>query len=269
MKISLVISTYEQPITLAKVLRGVARQTRVPDEVLVADDGSGDKTRCLVQQWQHEVPIPVHHFWHPHDGFRKVIVLNEALAAASGDYLVFTDGDCVPHSRFVADHEALAEPGFWVQGRRCYVKERWVEKFEIGATATWRWLLTGRIYGVAKAVRLPCPLLFRNQEQRGIIGCNMAFWRRDLLAVNGFDETFLGRGIAPDSDLGTRVYNLGRRRKFVYAHAIVYHLDHPVAPRENLEAKRVWLAETIRSGRVRSARGLDQHALVSTLTGSS
>ena len=88
----------------------------------------------------------------------------------------------------------------------------------------------------------------RNREQRGIIGCSMAFWRDDVLAVNGFDEAFLGRGIGPDSDLGTRVYNLGRSRKFVYGRAIVYHLDHPVMPRDNLAAKKLWLQETIRSG---------------------
>jgi glycosyltransferase involved in cell wall biosynthesis len=259
LKISLIISTYNQPEALAKVLRGVSRQTRTPDEVFITDDGSDDETHSVVERWQREVPMPVYHLWHPHDGFRKVILLNQAVAAARGDYLVFTDGDCVPHPRFIADHERLAEPGFWVQGRRCYVKEWYVPQFEIGTTLRWRWLLTGRIGGVAKAVRLPYPLTFRNREQRGIIGCNMAFWRKDLVAVNGFDETYLGRGIAPDSDLGTRVYNLGRLRKFVYAHAIVYHLNHPVAPRENIEIKRRWLAETIQSGKVRAARGLDQY----------
>jgi glycosyltransferase involved in cell wall biosynthesis len=259
MRISLIISTYDQPTSLAKVLRGVSRQTRGPDEVFLADDGSGEETRTLVERWRDEEAAPIHHLWHPHDGFRKVILLNQAVAAATGDYLVFTDGDCVPDPRFLADHERLAERKFWVQGRRCYVKERWVPRFDIATIAPWWWLLTGRIGGVAKAVHLPYPLLFCNQEQRGILGCNMAFWRNDVVAVNGFDETYLGRGITPDSDLGTRVYNLGRRRKFVYAHAIVYHLNHPVAPREHMDIKRRWLAETIRSGRVRSPRGLDQY----------
>jgi glycosyltransferase involved in cell wall biosynthesis len=259
MTLSLVISTYEQPVSLAKALQGVARQSRLPDEVFVTDDGSGDKTRALIERWRQEVPLPVHHLWHPHEGFRKVILLNKAVAAAKGDYLVFTDGDCVPHPRFIADHEQLAERGFWVQGRRCYVKEPFVAEFEPGKTPIWRWMLTGRIGGANKGIRLPLPLIFRNRKQRGIIGCNMAFWRDDVLAVNGFDEAYLGRGIGPDSDLGTRVYNLGRRRKFVYSHAIVYHLDHPVMPRENLEAKRQWLEETIRTGKTRCQRGVEQY----------
>ncbi len=259
MKLSLLISTYEQPAVLAKALRAVALQTRQPDEVLITDDGSGEETRAVIERWRKAFPAPVHHLWHPHEGFRKVILLNKAVAAAKGDYLVFTDGDCAPHRKYIADHERLAERGFWVQGRRAYVKERYVPEFEPGKTSIWWWALRGRITGAAKAVRLPAPLVFRNQQQRGIIGCNMAFWLDDVVAVNGFDESLLGRGIGPDSDLGTRVYNLGRPRKFVYAHAITYHLDHPVMPRDNLAVKRAALEETIRSGRVRCERGLQQY----------
>ena len=259
MKLALIISTYDQPASLGKVLRGGARQQRWPDEVFIADDGSGDETRALIEQWRREARAPVHHLWQPHDGFRKVILLNQAVAAATGDYLVFLDGDCVPHSKFIADHERLAEQGFWVQGRRCYVKEEFVPQFEAGATPVWQWMLAGRIGGIAKGVRLPLPLILRNKKQRGIIGCNMAFWRQDVLAVNGFDESYIGRGIGPDSDLGTRLYNLGRPRKFVYAHALVYHLDHPIMPRDNLADKKARLQETIRSGKTRCERGVQQY----------
>jgi len=258
-KLSLIISTFDQPSSLAKVLRGVARQTRWPDEVFIADDGSGDETRRLIEDWRREARAPVHHLWHAHEGFRKIILLNKAVAAATGEYLVFLDGDCVPHRKFVADHERLAERGFWVQGRRCFVKEPFVPKFEAGLSSFWKWWLAGRLSGVGKGLRLPVPLVLRNKKQRGIIGCNMAFWREDVVAVNGFDESYLGRGIGPDSDLGTRVYNLGRPRKFVYAHAVVFHLDHPVMPRDGLAAKRSRLEETIRSGKIRSERGLDQY----------
>ena len=259
MKISFIISTYDQPLSLGKVLRGLGRQKRWPDEVFITDDGSGPETRELIDKWRKGAPVPVHHLWHEHDGFRKVILLNKAVAAASGEYLVFTDGDCVPHAQYIADHERLAERGFWVQGRRCYIKEPFVPAFEPGQSAIWQWMLTGRMGGISKGFRLPVPIVLRNRKQRGIIGCNMAFWRDDVLAVNGFDEAFLGRGIGPDSDLGTRVYNLGRSRKFVYGRAIVYHLDHPVMPRDNLAAKKLWLEQTIRSGRTRAELGVQQY----------
>ena len=259
MKLSLIISTYDQPAALAKVLRGVTRQTRRPDEVFIADDGSGDETRKTIDDWRQETGLQVEHLWHAHDGFRKIILLNKAVAATTSDYLVFLDGDCVPHQKFLGDHERLAERGFWVQGRRCFVKESFVPQFEPGVTRAWRWMLAGRISGAAKGLRLPWPLIFRNKKQRGIIGCNMAFWREDVVAVNGFDETYLGRGIGPDSDLGTRIYNLGHPRKFVYGRAIVYHLNHFVMPRENLPAKRARLEETRRAGTTRCERGLDQY----------
>jgi glycosyltransferase involved in cell wall biosynthesis len=258
-RISLVISTYNQPESLAKVLDGVQRQRRRPDELLIADDGSGEPTRRLIQDWQNQAGVTVRHCWHPDEGFRKTMILNQALAVAKGDYVVFLDGDCVPHFQFLADHERLAERGYWVQGRRCFVSERHVKQFVPGATPVWLWMLNGRIRGAAKGIRLPKPLVRRDTKQRGIIGCNMGFWRDDLVAVNGLDEAYVGWGIGEDSDLGTRLYHLGRPRKFVYGHAIVYHLNHPMLPRDHVPASRARLEATIASGRVRCERGLDQY----------
>lgn len=129
MKLSLLISLYNQTDVLHKVLAGLERQQRPPDEILFADDGSREPTRELVAAFAARAPVPVKHVWHEDDGFRKTIILNQAVAAATGDYLVFTDGDCVPHPRYVADHRALAETGCWVQGRRCFVREPFVPQF--------------------------------------------------------------------------------------------------------------------------------------------
>jgi len=257
-KISLVISTYNQPAGLAKAFRGVQRQSRWPDEVLLSDDGSDEPTKKLITQFAATAPVPVRHIWHPHDGFRKTVILNQTLAAAAGDYLIFTDADCVPHPRFVADHAGLAERGFWVQGRRCFVREKFVPEFEPGQTVVWRWVLTGKITGATKGIRWPVPVIRRDTGQRGIIGCNMAFWREDLIAVNGFDEDYAGWGIE-DSDIGTRLYHLGRHRKFVYGRAITFHLNHPRLSRDRYAANLTRLEETIRTRRIRCERGLDGH----------
>jgi GT2 family glycosyltransferase len=213
----------------------------------------------LIAQWQKKLAAPPRHVWQPDIGFRKTLILNQAVAAAAGEYIVLLDGDCVPHEKFIADHAALAEKNFWVQGRRCFVEEKFAPEFSAAETPVWRWMLAGKITGLPKAVRLPFPLVRRNTAQRGIIGCNMAFWRADLLAVNGFDEEYTGWGIGEDSDLGTRLYNLGRRRKFVYGHAVVYHLNHPAAPRAHVPASEARLAETIRSGKIRCERGIEQY----------
>lgn len=259
MKISLVISTYNRPEALAKSLAGVALQTRAPDELLIADDGSEPPTRHLIQSWTQSQSVPTKHIWQAHEGFRKTIILNETVATATGDYLVFTDGDCVPHPKFIADHAVLAEEGFWVQGRRCFVREAFVSEFAADKIPAWGWMISGKISGATKGIRWPVPVVRRDTKQRGIIGCNMGFWRTDLMAVNGFDEDYTGWG-AEDSDVGTRVYHLGRRRKFVYGRAITFHLNHPQLPRVNYAAGLARLAETIASKKVRCEHGLNQHA---------
>jgi glycosyltransferase involved in cell wall biosynthesis len=260
-KLSLIISTYNQPESLAKVLAGVSLQKFPPEEILIADDGSGESTREVIEAWRGEAKIPTHHLWHPDNGFLKTTILNKAVAAAAGEYLIFLDGDCVPHPLFISDHRAMAERGCWVQGRRCFVREKFVGEFAPGKISVWKWILRGRLARPAKCFRLPCALVLRNQKQRGILGCNMAFWRDDVLAVNGFDESYVGRGMGADSDLGSRIYNLGRARKFVYGRAIVFHLDHPIMPRPHSAQNRKKLYDVLRTGKTRCERGVDQYLL--------
>ncbi len=262
MKLSLIISAYNQRAALEKIFRALSLQKSSPDEILVADDGSGDGTTEHIESWNAKTSVPVQHLWHPDRGFLKTTILNRSVAAATGDYIVFLDGDCVPHPRFIADHRALAEQGFWVQGRRCFVRGPFVAEFIPGATSTLQWALLGRIARPAKSIRLPFPIIRRDSGQRGILGCNMAYWRDDVIAVNGFDESYEGRGMGADSDLGSRIYNLGRRRKFVYGRALVYHLDHPIAPRPHFDANKARLDEVLRSGKTRCERGLDQYETV-------
>ena len=258
-RISVIVSTYNRPDTLRLALEGFRGQSVPPHEVIVADDGSGPETRALLEAWTRSHPgSSVRHLWHPDEGFRKTIILNQAVLESTGDYLVFTDGDCVPHRQFVEDHAALAESGCWVQGRRCFVREKWVDRFQPANTPILVWMLLGRIHGAAKGLRLPMPWIRRDQAQRGIIGCNMAAWKDDVVAINGFDEAYTGWGIGEDSDLGTRLYHLGRWRKFVYGRAVTFHLDHPSAPKDHVQGSLERLRRTIESGQPRCERGLDQ-----------
>jgi glycosyltransferase involved in cell wall biosynthesis len=255
-KISVIVSTYEYPLALHKALESLSAQTVLPDEVLVADDGSGPATAEVIRNCPENLKL--RHVQHEHNGFRKAVILNKAIARATGEYIVFLDGDSVPAREFVADHGALAEPGCWVQGRRAFVGESCVATFEPSCGRVWSLALRGKLSGLLKAVRLPFPVVKRGREQRGILGCNLGIWRDDLIAVNGYDETFTGWG-REDADLGNRLYHLGRDRKFVYGRAIIYHLNHPVVPRDRLEANQSLLEETIRGKRIPARRGLDQY----------
>ena len=122
-QITLVVSTYNHLRPLELCLGGFRNQTTPPGEILVADDGSGPETRSILERLLPSMPCPARHLWHEDRGFRKNVILNRCLAEARGSYLVLTDADCVPHPRFVEDHASLAEPGFWVQGRRSYLNE--------------------------------------------------------------------------------------------------------------------------------------------------
>lgn len=255
-KISVIVSTYNYPSALAKALQSLCTQTLLPDEVLVADDGSGPETTEVILSFSKRLPL--RHVHHEHNGFRKAVILNKAIALATGDYIIFLDGDSVPAPEFVADHAALAERGCWVQGRRAFVDESCIGAFKPFCSHVWSLAFKGKLSGVLKAVRLPFPIVKRGREQRGILGCNLGIWRDDLIAVNGHDENFTGWG-REDADLGSRLYHLGRDRKFVYGRAIIYHLNHPVIPRDRLETNQSLLEETLKSKRVRSRTGLDQY----------
>ena len=123
-RLSLLVNTYNQPEYLARVLAAVSRQEHLPAEVLVADDGSGDETRAVFTRWAAQQPFRCEHVWQKNEGFRRSRILNLTIARARGDYLVFLDGDTVPHPKFLADHAALARRGVFLQGHRALIEQR-------------------------------------------------------------------------------------------------------------------------------------------------
>lgn len=255
MKIGLIVNTAGSPHSLVHVLAGIERQTIPPAEVVVAEDGARDDTARVVATFAERVPYPVAHATQEQGGFRRSRILNQAIARASSEYLVFLDGDSVPHPRFVADHAAHAERGCWVQGRRAYVKEPYVEEFVPTFGSVLAYALAGKMTGLGKAFRLPVARVKRDRNLSGVLGCNLGIWRDDLAAVNGYDEAYEGWG-REDSDLAARLYHLGRDRKTVRGQALLYHLNHPAAPRDRLGSNDALLAEALRTRRVACGRGL-------------
>ena len=195
-------------------------------------------------------------FLHHEDrGFRKCKILNKAIKTASSNYIVFLDGDCLPHRHFVSDHLAMAEKGNFVQGRRCFIHQDKVACLLDGKTSLTRLMLSGKVSGLLKSVRLPTPYIKRNKTMYGLLGCNLGVWRDDLIKINGFDEEYEGWG-REDSDLCARLYNLGISRKMVYGRALVYHLNHPENDRGNLTKNDELLNETLRSGKIWCPKGM-------------
>ena len=258
----LVVTTFERPDALARVLEAVTAQSRPPDELVVADDGSGPATRRIIAGHASRARYPVRHAWQPHDGFRAGRIRNVAVAGTQCEYLVLLDGDMVPHPDFLADHVALARPGHYSQGTRILLDQ----------SATARLLAPGSrppgplsaglgLRRRAYAWRAPAATSLLRDVANAVVAvkaCNQGFWRKDLAAVNGFDEAITGWG-AEDKELCARLENAGIRRQTLLFAAIAWHLDHPHAPRARAGANRERWRETVRSGRRRCDAGLDGH----------
>ncbi len=259
MKISLLMSTYERPEALAAVLRSVERQTRRPDELVIGDDGSGPETAKVIRE-AAERGLNIHHLWEAHQGFRAGRMRNRGLAASTGDYAVIIDDDILLHPEFIADHEAAAEPGFFVQGARALLGEQ-ASAEALRAAAYWPSFFAPGVGNRKNLVRCrPLSRLFSRPRRglRGIRTCNFALWRVDFIRVNGFNEDFTGWG-REDSELVARLYRAGLRRRNLRFAALGCHLHHPPRSRGSLEQNDRLLAETLRRGNMRCERGLNLH----------
>ena len=257
MKISIIISTYNRPGALIKVLDGLNHQTRMPDEVIVADDGSTPPASELLQQdAQTHLRFPIQFVWHEHRDFRAASIRNKAILTSTGDYIVLLDGDCIPEQHFTADHLHLARKGFFFQGKRLLISQKLTNRFDrstIGFPLI-RYALTGDIGNFHHLIRIPFPSL-TNRRMAGVKSCNMGFFREDILAVNGFNENFVGWG-REDSELVARFYKYGLKRKEHPFRAICFHLWHPANNRTRMDINERLLRDTIESTTYRCTNGL-------------
>ncbi len=249
MKISLIIATHNDPIALEKVIRGVLRQIRFPDEVIIAEDGLDDATAALVKGFIGVVPFPLLHVGQEHRGFRAAKIRNEAIKRSSGDYIILLDGDCIINRHFVADHMALAEEGYFIQGKRVHVNRSAVERFCHDHTDSPFTLINmailREISNVHHILRMPFLPSVKNRKLKGIKSCNMSFFREDILAVNGFNEDFVEWG-NEDSELACRFFKYGLIKKVHPFMAICFHLWHPTN-KTSSDTTRKLLAATIAS----------------------
>jgi glycosyltransferase involved in cell wall biosynthesis len=254
--VGIIVSTYNWPAALDRFLASVAGQTMVPSEVLIADDGSGSDTATTFAWWGAKLSMPLLHCWQEDRGFRLARVRNLALAKATADYLIFVDGDQVLHPAFVLDHHRAAHPRTVVRGSRVFLSSRWTARaLATGAVPGW-WDRENR--RSAAALRFPfLSRLLYNWRPRDTEGYDIGCWRVDAVAVNGFDERFQGWG-REDDDFVTRLFHLGLTKRRLRFSGLVYHLDHPAAPRATLAINTALAADTVAARRVRAEKGLDQ-----------
>ena len=249
--ISILLATYNWPQALKLCLESLATQTDCHFEIIIADDGSTDSTKHIIEQFKTSSSIGIEHLWQEDQGFRKTIILNRAIAAAHGDYLIFLDGDCIVQPDFVARHRQLAQKGYLVTGSRVLLNEKLTQElitwphwdFERFSASLLSERLTG---GINKYWPLKMKIgsgswrVYKKFVWRRIKGCNMACWKADAEAINGFDETMSGWG-HEDADFVFRLQRQQIKRKSGSWATEVLHLFHKIHDQSNAaeNARRV------------------------------
>lgn len=261
---SLIVATYNWPQALNLCLQSVLQQSVLPWEIIIADDGSDETTTELVKKFEAVSPVPLVHVWHPDKGFQLAKIRNRAIAKASQPYIIQIDGDLILHRHFIKDHLHLSEAGYFISGSRVLLSPETtitLIKNEV--------LQLDNIFNGSKNFfnRLRSVLLRRLLSKRYKIsgrhtyyvkGCNMSFWKKDLIRVNGYNEAFTGWG-REDSEIAIRLINAGVKKKFLKMGGITYHLYHKEASRE-LEPRNVQLMEdAIRNKKLLADKGLSQY----------
>jgi glycosyltransferase involved in cell wall biosynthesis len=270
MRLSVIITTYNSPEWLEKVLIGFEHQSFKDFEVIIADDGSAKPTKDLLDAYRKNVSYPLLHVWHEDNGFRKCTILNKAILASTTGYLVFTDGDCIPHFNFMQTHHDKKEKGYFLSGGYFMLPMN-ISKAITGAD-----IISGNCFNIKwlKANGLPSSIknskLFFNKYFSGLMnhitptnaswnGHNASGWKEDIVAVNGYNEEM--KYGALDRELGERLMNTGIKGKQVRYSAICIHLDHARSykNKEDIE-KNKKIRELTRKNKITwAASGITNH----------
>jgi glycosyltransferase involved in cell wall biosynthesis len=257
LKTSLIITTYNRKDALELTLISVMKQSQLPSEVIVADDGSGKETRELILEYQKSFPVPLHHCWHEDLGFRLSAIRNKAILMANHEYIIMIDGDIVIPKNFIKAHKSNAWKGQFIQGSRVLLlkvqTERMLQKKKINLFFTTSGI--DNRFNTIESRLLSLLFSYYRTGHNNVRGANLSFWKDDLIATNGFNEDFIGWG-REDSEFAVRMNNMGIRRKHLKFAGFGYHLFHPENSRQQLSVNDQILERTIKQGLRRCENGI-------------
>lgn len=218
--VSIFVTTYNWPEALSVCLQSMMEQTVLPDEIIVADDGSTDDTKQVVEKFQREFKVPIKHIWIEDKGYRINVIRNLSIKAAEYPFIIQIDGDVILDKNFIKDHLKLAKKNRFNIGRRVRIDKKLTN--QICKSGDFKKLSSFRNYFICL---LHHYLFYSSKTVRGLRGCNVAYWKSDALAVNGYNEDMIGKG-PEDKEFGARVLNTGVKGFNLRNYAICYHLDH-------------------------------------------
>lgn len=261
--LAIVISTYNAPDFLRLALEGYRQQSVSHFSIYIADDGSGDETKALIEKIKNDFPVPIHHIWQEDDGFRKARIHNKVIQKITEPYTLLTDGDCIPLPDLVRSHLKFAHNDFFISGSRILLSEDWTKRLcrepslQTAQSPLWwlKQLLAGnvnRFFPLLLAPQLSPPV----SKLAGIRGCHLSCPTKALVRINGFDENFEGWG-REDSDLTARLLHTGLMRKNLRGQPVL-HLWHKEFSRHRLEENDAMLQACLDEQRIEAICGLKQ-----------
>lgn len=259
--VTLLISTYNWEDALRLCLLSVSAQTVAPHEIVIADDGSREETRKLIDSFREILKVPIVHVWQEDKGFRLTTIRNKAIARAKGDYIIQIDGDVIMERHFIQDHIELMEKGFFVCGSRTkiapLVSARLIKKVSVKLNVS-----DLKVSFMLNGLRSKVLRAFMKERYAKDIdhmrGCNLAFWRDDFIAVNGYNEELVDWG-HEDGELVYRLHYYGVKKKALKMGGIVYHLWHKEASRAN-EGAHLLALDFVKKNRLKWCdNGIDKY----------
>ncbi len=260
MKIALLISTYNWPEALDLVLRSALQQSQLPDEILIADDGSTEETKTLIKTYLNKSILPIKHIWQMDEGFRRSHILNKTIAASTADYIIQIDGDCIMHKDFVKDHIIRAKKGEFLYGSRVNIKKAALPT--VFENDIYRFSFLSR-HIVKRTRNLRIPLLRDQYKPSSVFsskvrGCNISYHKQDFIDVNGYNEDMEGWG-REDSEFILRLLNNNVKGKRLRYGGIIYHIYHKESSKSNLKDNNRIQQNTIDEKLVWCENGVDKY----------
>ena len=263
MTTTLIVATYNWEGALKVCLESIKRLNLLPEEVIIGDDGSRDETRILIESYNKDFPVPLHHIYQEDKGFRLAEIRNKCVAKAKGEYIIQIDGDIFLHPDFISDHIRESRRGHFLKGGRVQLNKNYSQKIisDLDPSPV-SFFSDGILAKRPNTLRFPlladwlAPRYRKNKEN--VLGCNMSFYKKDFITVNGYDESFEGWG-GEDLDLALRFSNAGIKKRYLKFCALAYHLWHREASKEKSERNHALAHKHADNGIIEASIGISRH----------
>lgn len=257
---SLIAAVYNRPEALELLLLSLINQTVLPNEIVIADDGSREDIKKMIAVFRKKLSIPIIHVWQEDIGNRKPTILNKAIAQSKYDYIIQIDGDIIMNKHFIEDHLNFSEKGVYLFGSRVNTLNLILENIHKNKTLYFNFFSKG-IQRRTRTIRIPFLMTFSKkvkQRSSKLRGCNLSYWKKDLIKINGYNENLV-EAWREDSEMIERMHNTGIEGKRLKFAGIAYHLYHKSQSQKQISINLAIEKETIEKKLKFTDKGINQY----------